>query len=95
MLLMGTAGGGKLLPLAGAPAAPPEAMAGAISFRPKFSKLLETLLMFSGAALALALKKNRSHHILVNALDWHSNACIALQNWGNNIQDLNITKCNL
>lgn len=57
MLLMGIAGGGKLLPPAGAPTAPPEAIAGAMSFRPKFSKLLETLLMFSGAALALALKK--------------------------------------
>ena len=56
-LLMGIAGGRQLLPPAEAPTAPPEAIAGAMSFRPKLSKLLETLLMLSGAALALALKK--------------------------------------
>jgi len=48
--------GGKLPVPAAGPAVLPEAMAGAISFRPKFNKLLETLLIFSGAALALALK---------------------------------------
>lgn len=57
VLLLGIEEGGKLLPPAGVPTAPPEAMAGAMSFRPKFNKLLETLLMFRGAALALALKK--------------------------------------
>lgn len=65
VLLVGTEEGGKLLPPAGVPTAPPEAMAGAMSFRPKFSKLLETLLMFRGAALALALRKEEeklSHH---------------------------------
>lgn len=63
-LLPGTVWGGQPPPPAGAPAAPPEAMAGAMSFRPKFSKLLETLLMLSGAALALALEKEeeRSSH---------------------------------
>lgn len=62
MLLIGTAPEGKLLlmlllllPIA-EPEALPEAIAGAISFRPRLSKLLETLLMFSGATLALALK---------------------------------------
>lgn len=65
MLLLGIEEGGKLLPPAGVPTAPPEAMAGAMSFRPKFSKLLETLLMFRGAALALALRKEEEkslHH---------------------------------
>lgn len=65
MLLFGIEEGGKLLPPAGVPTAPPEAMAGAMSFRPKFSKLLETLFMFRGVALALALRKKEKkslHH---------------------------------
>lgn len=65
VLLLCIEEGGKLLPPAGVPIAPPEAMAGAMSFRPKFNKLLETLLIFRGAALALALRKEEkksSHH---------------------------------
>lgn len=76
VLRMGTAGGGKLPPLAGGPTALPEAIAGAISFRPKFSKLLETLLMFSGAALALALErgKEKSSHPCQQL--WQTQQCI-------------------
>lgn len=70
MLLLGIDEGGKLLPPAGVPTAPPEAMAGAMSFRPKFSKLLETLLMFSGAALALALRKKRGEIIASLQMAW-------------------------
>lgn len=82
MLRMATAGAGKLPPLAGGPTALPEAIAGAISFRPKFSKLLETLLMFSGAALALALEreKKKSSHPCQQFRQTVMHACIVFQN---------------
>lgn len=57
MLLPGIAEEGEkllLLPATGIVVLP-ETKAGEISFRPKFSKLLETLFMFSGATLAPTL----------------------------------------